>query len=417
LRPLLPAIAVLAAAAITACGASAPLAASHGSHPVSARRQSAGPSQSAEPGQSAPPGLPGLASQPGSPETNYYLSLGDSLARGVQAGPGGESINTPHGYPDQLVAMLRRGDPGLQLAKLGCSGETTATFIHGRHCPYQAGSQLAAAVQFLRAHAGHVSLITLDLGANDPNSCFTAPILGTEPPCVAGPEPSTAANLTRILASLRAAAGPEVPIIGMTLYVPELPEWRYGQAGRADARLSEQAGEAFNQVLISVYQAAGARIADVSGVFHTTDFGGQVTVGRLRNLPRNVAAICAWTWICARPPRGRNKHPNAVGYAVIARAFLAADQGAGQGQAAGSPRRDLASEVASGWSAGLDSPRRGLAQGQVGVVLPVREKAVRDPSPGPRLEPYAYACSWASWTVASWNLVRPVGTRPGPKAG
>jgi len=214
----------------------------------------------------------------------------------------------------------------LQLAKLGCSGETTTTLINGTHCPYAAGSQLAAAVQFLRTHAGHVSLITLDIGANDANSCFTSPVLGTPPPCVAGPAPSTAANLRRILARLRAAAGPQVPIIGMTLYVPELPEWRYGQAGRAHARLSEQAGVAFNKMLTGVYKAAGARIADVSGAFHTTDFGGQVTVGRLRKLPRNVAAICAWTWICARPPRGRNKHPNAAGYAVIARAYLAADQ-------------------------------------------------------------------------------------------
>jgi lysophospholipase L1-like esterase len=326
LRPSLPAIAVLTAVVIAACGAPAPLAAPpQRTHAVEHRSRPAEPAPSAA-APSAPPGLPWLRAQPGTPETDYYLALGDSLARGVQAGPGGESINTPYGYPDQLAALLRRDDPGLQLVKLGCSGETSTTMINGKHCPYHAGSQLAAAAQFLREHPGHVSLVTLDIGANDPNSCFTSPILGAPPPCVAGAEPSTAANLRLILATIRAAAGPGVPVVGMTLYLPELPEWRYGPAGRADARLSERAGVAFNNVLIGVYKAAGARIADVSGAFHTTDFGGHVTVGRLPKLPRNVAAICAWTWICARSPRGRNKHPNAVGYAVIARAFLAADQ-------------------------------------------------------------------------------------------
>jgi hypothetical protein len=41
-------------------------------------------------------------------------------------------------------------------------------------------------------------------------------------------------------------------------------------------------------------------------------------------MPPNVAAICRWTWVCARPPRGPNKHPDEAGYTVIARAFLAA---------------------------------------------------------------------------------------------
>jgi hypothetical protein len=41
-------------------------------------------------------------------------------------------------------------------------------------------------------------------------------------------------------------------------------------------------------------------------------------------MPPNVAAICRWTRVCARPPRGPNKHPDEAGYTVIARAFLAA---------------------------------------------------------------------------------------------
>jgi lysophospholipase L1-like esterase len=267
-------------------------------------------------------GVPVGAGQPGA--VRYYLALGDSLARGVQADPAGLSVPTPRGYPDQLVALLRRREPGLRLAKLGCSGETTLSMINGRHCAYPAGSQLDAAVAFLRAHRGAVQLITVDIGANDPDSCFTNPVPGPVPPCAAGPVPATAANLATILARLRAAAGRGVTIIGMSYYAPELADWRDGPAGRAVARRSAQLTLAFSQFLAGVYHAHGAGVADVAAAFRTADFSGRVPVPGLGRLPRNVAAVCAWTWVCAAPPRGPNKHPDTAGYAVIARAFLAA---------------------------------------------------------------------------------------------
>lgn len=274
-----------------------------------------------QPGQaSSPPG------QSGGPAAHYYVALGDSLAQGVQPDPAGRSVDTRYGYPDQLARTLRRRDPSLQLVKLGCPGETTATMIGGRHCPYAAGSQLAAAVRFLRAHPGQIDLITIDIGANDPNSCFTSPIVGRVPPCVAGPDPATAANIAKIMTALRSAAGSRVTIIGMTYFVPELAEWRDGPAGHRHARLSERAAQAFNRMLVTAYTSFGARIAEVASAYGSTDFAHPATVPGLGPLPRNVAAVCAWSWICAAPPRGPNKHPNTAGYAVIARAFLAADQ-------------------------------------------------------------------------------------------
>ena len=101
----------------------------------------------------------------------YYLALGDSLSQGVQPDAAGTSVETEQGYPDQLYAMLHPGQPALQLVKLGCPGETTATMIHGGICRYRGGSQLAAAVAFLNAHRGQVRLVTIDIGANDPEDC------------------------------------------------------------------------------------------------------------------------------------------------------------------------------------------------------------------------------------------------------
>ncbi len=257
------------------------------------------------------------------PPVSYYLSLGDSLSQGVQPDSAGASVKTRQGYANQLYTALRRHDPGLRLVELGCPGETTATMIHGGTCSYRGGSQLAAAVSFLRAHRGHVSLITLDIGANDPDSCITHPRLGALMPCVGTSLMDITANLTKIMTVLRPAAG-STRIIGMNYYLPELAEWRNGFVGEALARLAALAAVGYNNLLTRVYQAFGARIANVFGAFHTTDFAHPVLVPGYGKLPRNVAAICQWTWQCAAPPRGPNQHANTAGYAVIARAFLLA---------------------------------------------------------------------------------------------
>ena len=273
-------------------------------------------------------GAAGRPASQASPRTSYYLALGDSLSQGVQPGPAGASAPTGQGYANQLYAMLRRGDPGLRLVKFGCNGATTATMLGGGgRCRYPGGSQLAAAVSFLRAHRGQISLITMDVGANDPDSCITRPAALGMAACVTKSFPETAANLTEIMYRLRATAGERVRIIGMNYYVPALAEWRDGPLGQAVARVSEQVVDGYNQMLAAVYQAFGARVADVFGAFHSADFGGRVTLPAGGTVPRNVAAICHWTWECAPPPRGPNVHADTAGYAVIARAFLRADRG------------------------------------------------------------------------------------------
>jgi lysophospholipase L1-like esterase len=276
----------------------------------------------------------GAPQRPADPKTSYYLALGDSLSQGVQPDPAGTSEPTRQGYASQLYALLRRGDPGLRLVKLGCNGESTGTMINGGGlCRYRAGSQLAAAVAFLRAHRGQVSLITIDIGANDSDSCITHPDLVQMATCVTRNFPETAGNLTKIMYQLRATGGGQVRIIGMNYYVPALAEWRDGMIGQAVARLSERVVAGYNQMLSAVYETFGARVANVFGAFHSADFAGRVTVPAADAVPgagpvpANVAAICELTWECAAPPRGPNVHARPAGYGVIARAFLAADRG------------------------------------------------------------------------------------------
>jgi lysophospholipase L1-like esterase len=258
------------------------------------------------------------------PPVSYYLSLGDSLSQGVQPNTSGNSIETRYGYANQLYTALHKRVPGLRLVELGCPGETTSSMIHGGLCSYRDGSQLAAAVAFLHTHRGHVSLVTVDIGANDPNSCLSRAGLTEMMPCAGKAVLATTANLTRIMTTVHGAAG-HARIIGMNYYLPELAEWRNGFLGETLARVAELAAAGYNNVLTRVYRDFGIRVADVFGAFHTNDFSDDVTVPGYGRLPRKVAAICQWTWQCAAPPRGPNQHANQAGYAVIARAFLLAD--------------------------------------------------------------------------------------------
>lgn len=267
------------------------------------------------------------------PEPTYYLALGDSLSQGVQPNAAGASVETPYGYPDQVYAALRPSHPTLKLVKLGCPGETTSTMINGGICPYPGGSQLKAAVAFLHAHHGRMLLVTIDIGANDPEHCVDQqgvdqqgtdqqgsgqPSLGQLASCEVKGIPAAITRLTTIMANLK-AAGPGVRIVGMNYYLPALAEWRNGLPGHLVAWAAERLAATYKTMLDRVYTSSGARVADVFGAFETGDFTDQGGTG-----PRNVALLCQWTWACAAPPRGPNQHANQAGYQVIARAFLQA---------------------------------------------------------------------------------------------
>jgi len=259
----------------------------------------------------------------------YYVSLGDSLAQGYQPDTAGRSVRTSDGYPDQLYAALRRDDHALRLVKLGCGGETTSTMIKGKLCRYPAGSQLAAAASFLQSHAGQVRLITIDIGSNDLSGyvadCQASSSFAAFEACLKATAATGLANLRKILATLRAAAGGPVRIIGMNNYDPMLARWLAGPAGQVEARDSEEVVAAYGQMLAGVYRKDGARVADVFAAFHSTDFSGTVRMPGIGTVPPNVAAICQWTWECAGPPRGPNVHANTAGYQVIAQAIRHAD--------------------------------------------------------------------------------------------
>jgi lysophospholipase L1-like esterase len=252
-----------------------------------------------------------LADEP----VHYYVALGDSLSRGYMPGAG----DTDQGYADDLFATLHAADPSLQLVKLGCSGETTTTMIDGGKCTdrYPVGtSQLAVASQFLRDHAGSVTYLTLDIGANDVDNCASSGSI--DPVCVTQGVVTIAKNLNTILTGLRAAAGAAPPRwAGMAYYDPFLAAWLTGTQGKLIAVASVPLLELVNATEHTLYALHGFRFADVATAFHTLDFLTQRSVPGFGTLPTNVAYICQYTYMCSL----QNIHANVAGYALIAGVF------------------------------------------------------------------------------------------------
>ncbi len=165
-------------------------------------------------------------------------------------------------------------------------------------------------------------LITIDVGANDLNSCVSLGSISAVAAC-AGPKIQAAAqNLAVTLAQLH-QADPHATIAGMTYYVPELAAWLTGPAGQAFAQGAVPLAQALNGALSGAFATVHAPVADVFGAFSSADFTDTVTLPGLSTVPKNVAVICQLTWECAPAPVGPNEHANAAGYGVIASAFLA----------------------------------------------------------------------------------------------
>ena len=256
-------------------------------------------------------------------EVHYYLSLGTSLSVGVQPNSAGTLLPTNDGYPDQLFSTIGPAFDAagaqpreLRLSKLGCPGETLDDMVNGGSCPYLAGSQLDAAIDFLTDNAGRVHLVTIDMGANDFRNagCIGATV---DYECVDAVSQQIAVDLAAVLTALRDAAGPDTLIVGMNYYNPYLASWLEGPAGEELAVESAQAVAVVTDYLETTYATAGIPVADVATAFASNDFTTMAPPPD-ENLPVSVANICAFTYMCEAAPVGPDIHANDAGYALIA---------------------------------------------------------------------------------------------------
>jgi lysophospholipase L1-like esterase len=263
----------------------------------------------------------------------YYLALGDSLSQGQQPNLQGVTSNTSQGYADDLYQTELTRIHNLQLVKLGCGGETTQSMITGKgnkhaaynHCHPAGGSQLAAAVKFLKAHhaKGDVPLVTIDIGANDVDNCASA---ASPVACAGTGANQIATDVPKILKAIKKAAPKGTTLAAMNLYDPVLSGYfaPAGSTANGLATLSVPLIKSINDKLAAADAGAGFKTADIATAFDTyTPFTTTVS-WQGNQIPVAVAKVCAWTWACSTPPSGPNIHANKNGYLEIASVFAKA---------------------------------------------------------------------------------------------
>jgi len=268
-------------------------------------------------------GLPSAA-QSVSPAPTYYVSLGDSYSVGYQPGLGA----TP-GYTVYVA-----GKTGLKLVSFGCGGATTTSLLTSTGCPdplphtagavlYPTTTQAAAAESFLTAHRGHIGLITVSIGGNDVTSCA----LQANPiSCVSTAVAAISKNVTALAAALRAAAGPRVPLVGLTYPDVILGGYVYPSqpptASRVSlAKLSVVAFKALiNPALSKAYEASGGSLVDVTAATGAyTSLSRTVAFRPYGTIPAPVARVCTLTWFCSQG----NIHAKTKGYTYIGKLVVA----------------------------------------------------------------------------------------------
>lgn len=254
------------------------------------------------------------------PVTPFYLALGGSGSVGFQptaSRPRGQP--TDSGYANDLLGLERSRWPDLTLVQLGCPGTTTGAMLTGvGHCHhrYQEGSQLGAALLFLRNHPSTV-LVTVDLGFNDVLPCLRHEVV--DDGCMTEALGALHDQLVQILTQLRAAAPPSTMIVGVGHYDPYLGDY-LRPGGHAFSLASVRAIEHLDDVMRSTYAAEGVPMADIASPFDMTD-STPVDLPGFSAVPENVARVCSLTWMCTSPPLGPNSHPNDAGYHAISLAI------------------------------------------------------------------------------------------------
>jgi len=256
------------------------------------------------------------------PQTAFYLDLGASQSVGTQ--PIGSSLHgfpTNRGYANYLVALEATRGVTLQLTQLGCRGESTATMISGGDLCYKSpDSQLADAVAFLRAHQNETGLVTVELGYNNIGACIGATTLATS--CAQTRVGVVSQQLPEILRALKAAAGPNVTIVGLGHADPFLAWALNGPVGAAKAQASLKTMQILNRTLADVYAAFSIPMVNVGAAFNMTTIT-PTTLAKVGTVPLNVAQTCRMTWMCRPQPLPANMHPNDSGYRAMAAAIAA----------------------------------------------------------------------------------------------
>ena len=157
------------------------------------------------------------------PAKQLYVSLGDSYATGYQATGVKQGHNTTDGYANQVPGYARKRGYRLRLVNFGCGGATTTSILEQVGCRRTRGRSAGRTTRPPRrspppsatsaSTASASARSRSSIGGNDVTKCASDP----DPiACVGGAVQGIKDNVGVLAQRLRAAAGPKVPIVGIT---------------------------------------------------------------------------------------------------------------------------------------------------------------------------------------------------------
>ncbi len=282
----------------------------------------------------------------GATTPKYYLSLGDSYSVGYQPVPAPNGAATT-GYTGYVATKLK-----MTLENYGCGGATTLSLLTfngvcgapdsygppaatGRGTIPSGDTQVQAAEAFIAAHPGQIGLITISIGGNDVTPCAAATqsnlvnMQDNPISCVEVGVAAIKANVVTAVDELRAAAGPTVPIAGLTY--PDVLLGLYVYPTYSPTKTNPLVGEsvdAFSALINPALKAAYTSVADGFFADVTTATGAYTPLTKLGKLPASadvtdvpagtkipkaVVEVCKLTWYCQLG----NIHANTTGYTDI----------------------------------------------------------------------------------------------------
>ncbi len=243
---------------------------------------------------------------------SVYLALGDSVTFGYQEPntvppPNYKNPASLPGYPELIARDLH-----VRVANLACPGETSASLINVKaqsngcenayrkayplHYSYK-GSQLAAAVAFLRTHPG-TRLVSLMIGANDGFICERTPSCVKDLPAFFK---RVAANVTTILRTVRREGRYKGQIAIVTYYSTDY------------TAIVTTLSKLLNQAVVGAAKPYHVVVADGFGEFKTASvkFGNKPCLAGLITQLGGTPGNCG-------------VHPTYAGSTLLASALLAA---------------------------------------------------------------------------------------------
>jgi lysophospholipase L1-like esterase len=259
--------------------------------------------------------------------TGFYLDLGGSSSLGYEPTglltKDGQLLDKPsnNGYANDVV-KLEAPSITLTLTKLGCPGETVVTLLGEKdHCYKLPVTQMLLATKFLTAHQSDTGIVSIDIGYNDVQPCIeTADV---EVQCVDEAKELVTTDLPKVIAKLKSFAGPNVHFVGLEYPDPFLARYLLSSSERSYATQTLNVITELNQDLSDIYNRAGVAIVDVPAAFSSSN----ATPTRMTDgdvVPKNVAEVCTYTFMCRAYPWGPDDHPNNLGYEQIAKAMVRA---------------------------------------------------------------------------------------------